>query len=154
MRKQLLWSGNQGNIENAIVGLSQFEPGKISSKFTNLFGRDDTTDSEKKQPPPKKKLITLDQVMKKESDKFIWIETLNCYCAGCGRWSGNKNWDGERAGKTKGGQVKLWMWNFICIVSKYSTGKNGFQQKKKKMIRINQSLFQRYPQYCVNCAKD
>jgi len=45
--------------------LSQFEPGKINTKFTNIFERDENTDTGERKAPPRKKLITLDQVMKK-----------------------------------------------------------------------------------------
>ena len=68
--------GTGENIKDTNLGLSQFEPGKISSNFTNIFSGDDTTDCEEKRPPPKKKLITLNQVFKKESNKVIWIGTL------------------------------------------------------------------------------
>ena len=46
-------------------GLSQFEPGKIQGKFTNMFDGGSNAETEAKQTPPRKKLITLDQVMKK-----------------------------------------------------------------------------------------
>merc|ERR1719483_318982 len=45
--------------------LSQFEPGKINRKLTNIFGGEDQNENQERQRPPKKKLITLDQVMKK-----------------------------------------------------------------------------------------
>jgi len=45
--------------------LSQFEPGKIQGKFTNMFDGSNQTETEAKQTPPRKKLITLDQVLKK-----------------------------------------------------------------------------------------
>merc|ERR1712106_1207521 len=45
--------------------LSQFEPGKINTKFTNIFEREENTDTGERKAPPRKKLITLDQVMKK-----------------------------------------------------------------------------------------
>eukprot|EP00092_Neocalanus_flemingeri_P026088 GFUD01028274.1.p1 GENE.GFUD01028274.1~~GFUD01028274.1.p1 ORF type:complete len:865 (+),score=347.60 GFUD01028274.1:153-2747(+) len=59
---------NNSSSRGSNMRLSQFEPGKINSRFTNMFGGDSQTDSQEKQKPPKKKLITLDQVMKKNND--------------------------------------------------------------------------------------
>ena len=56
---------NRENIIFKNAGLSQFEPGKINTKFTNIFERDENTDTGERKAPPRKKLITLDQVMKK-----------------------------------------------------------------------------------------
>merc|ERR1712128_364692 len=36
--------------------LSQFEPGKINTKFTNIFERDENTDTGERKAPPRKKL--------------------------------------------------------------------------------------------------
>jgi len=72
--------------------LSQFEPGKIKSKFTNIFDGTNNAEQEEKQAPPKKKLITLNQVMKKNVveddnaslDRQIELEELR---------QAKKNWD-------------------------------------------------------------
>merc|ERR1719450_1463283 len=48
--------------------LSQFTPGKINSRFTDMFDGEKETDLAP-QKPPKKKIISLDQVMKQGSPK-------------------------------------------------------------------------------------
>jgi len=47
--------------------LSQFEPGKLNKSFTNVF-ENGSSDSQEKFRAPKKKLISLDQVLRKDSD--------------------------------------------------------------------------------------
>merc|ERR1711892_523135 len=48
--------------------LSQFTPGKINSRFTDLFDREKESDLTP-QKPPKKKIITLNQILKQGSPK-------------------------------------------------------------------------------------
>jgi len=48
--------------------LSQFTPGKINSRFTDMFGGEQEPDL-RPQKAPKKKIITLNQVLKQESPK-------------------------------------------------------------------------------------
>merc|ERR1719187_1702261 len=48
--------------------LSQFTPGKINSRFTDMFDCEKETDLAP-QKPPKKKIISLDQIMKQGSPK-------------------------------------------------------------------------------------
>ena len=77
----------QRNRENIIIknaGLSQFEPGKINTKFTNIFERDKNTETEEREAPPKKKLITLDQVIKKARFPYKLRDVYQKY-AGCCR---------------------------------------------------------------------
>merc|ERR1719431_924889 len=57
---------DQENLKSSSqMRLSQFEPGKIQGKLTNMFDGGSNTETEAKQTPPRKKLITLEQVMKK-----------------------------------------------------------------------------------------
>jgi len=65
-RRSNFYQGNDGGG----VRLSQFEPGKLNKAFTNAF-ENSSDDQQERNRAPRKKLITLDQVMKKDSPEMV-----------------------------------------------------------------------------------
>jgi len=61
-RRSNFYQSNEGSN----MRLSQFEPGKLNKCFTNVF-ENGAAENQERFRPPKKKLITLEQVLKKES---------------------------------------------------------------------------------------
>eukprot|EP00092_Neocalanus_flemingeri_P056671 GFUD01067206.1.p1 GENE.GFUD01067206.1~~GFUD01067206.1.p1 ORF type:complete len:413 (+),score=135.39 GFUD01067206.1:95-1333(+) len=121
--------------------LSQFTPGKINSRFTDLFEGEHIDRDVKPQKPPKKKIMTLDQVMKKGSPKTdegrirkeLELDELkqSGYGDQQGKWI-KKQWETPEFQKTEKDEIMSLQSNTTPVKMRW----NPTDSSKKRSLKI------------------